>query len=51
MVEIGPHQRARFLLKIADLIDKHADELAELETPRQRQAALAVAHDRHPGRG
>ena len=30
--KIGPHQRARFLLKIAELIDQHADELAELET-------------------
>ena len=29
---IGPHQRARLMLKIADLIDQHADELAELET-------------------
>ncbi len=29
---MGPHQRTRFLLKIADLIDQHADELAELET-------------------
>src|ERR1700733_7906449 len=30
--KIGPHQRARYLLKIAELIDQHADELAELET-------------------
>ncbi len=30
--KIGPHQRARYLFKIADLIDQHADELAELET-------------------
>ena len=29
---ITPHQRTRYLLKIAELIDKHADELAELET-------------------
>ncbi|HEX4209019.1 MAG TPA: aldehyde dehydrogenase family protein, partial [Candidatus Binataceae bacterium] len=29
---IGPHQRARYMLKIAELIDQHADELAELET-------------------
>jgi acyl-CoA reductase-like NAD-dependent aldehyde dehydrogenase len=27
-----PHQRTRVLLKIASLIEKHADELAELET-------------------
>src|SRR5271169_6138782 len=30
--QIGPHQRARYLFKIAELIDAHADELAELET-------------------
>src|SRR5262245_25276656 len=30
--KIGPHQRARYLLTIADLIEKHADELATLET-------------------
>src|SRR5271155_6108417 len=30
--KIGPHQRSRYLLKIADLIEKHADELATLET-------------------
>src|SRR3979490_2342606 len=29
---IGPHQRARYLLKIADLIEQNADELATLET-------------------
>jgi len=29
---ISPHQRTRYLLKIADLIDKYADELAELES-------------------
>ena len=29
---MGPHQRARLLFKIADLIDQHVDELAELET-------------------
>ncbi len=29
---MGPHQRTRYLLKIADLIEKHAEELAELET-------------------
>jgi acyl-CoA reductase-like NAD-dependent aldehyde dehydrogenase len=29
---MGPHQRARLMFKIADLIDQHADELAELET-------------------
>jgi acyl-CoA reductase-like NAD-dependent aldehyde dehydrogenase len=30
--KMGPHQRARYLFKIADLIEQHADELAELET-------------------
>src|SRR5215471_16967198 len=28
----SPHERTHFLLKIAELIDKHAEELAELET-------------------
>src|ERR1700719_3794001 len=26
--KIGPHQRAKYLFKIADLIEQHADELA-----------------------
>jgi acyl-CoA reductase-like NAD-dependent aldehyde dehydrogenase len=30
--KLGPHQRARTLFKIADAIDAHADELAELES-------------------
>ena len=30
--QIGPHQRAQYLFKIAELIDQHTDELAELET-------------------
>ena len=29
---MGPHQRARLMLKIAELIDQHTDELAALET-------------------
>jgi acyl-CoA reductase-like NAD-dependent aldehyde dehydrogenase len=29
---MGPHQRARLMFKIADLIETHADELAELES-------------------
>src|SRR5579885_3298421 len=29
---MSPHQRTRYLLKIAELIEKHAEELAELET-------------------
>ena len=31
-VTMGPHQRTRYLLKLADVIDQHADELAELES-------------------
>ena len=30
--KLGPHQRARYLFKIADLIEAHGEELAELET-------------------
>jgi aldehyde dehydrogenase (NAD+) len=30
--KIGPHQRAKFLFKIAELVDAHTEELAELET-------------------
>ena len=43
--KIGPHQRARYLFKIADLIDQHADELAELETldnGKAKSQALAI---------
>jgi acyl-CoA reductase-like NAD-dependent aldehyde dehydrogenase len=29
---LNPHQRARMLYKIAELIERHADELAEIET-------------------
>ena len=29
---MNPHQRARVMFKIADIIDQHTDELAELET-------------------
>ncbi len=29
---MGPHQRARYLYKLADLIEEHADELATLES-------------------
>ncbi len=29
---LTPHQRGRFLLRLAELIDQHADELAELES-------------------
>ena len=31
MGDLGPHARARTLLKVADLIEQHADELAELK--------------------
>ncbi len=30
--KMGPHERTRYLLKIADLIEQHAEELAMLET-------------------
>jgi acyl-CoA reductase-like NAD-dependent aldehyde dehydrogenase len=30
--KLNPHQRGHYLLTIADLIEKHADELATLET-------------------
>ncbi len=43
--KIGPHQRARYLFKIADLIEQHADELAELETldnGKAKTQALAI---------
>src|SRR5277367_1399050 len=30
--KMGPHQRARTLFKVADLIEQHADELAEIES-------------------
>jgi len=30
--KIGPHERARYLFRIAELIDQNRDELAELET-------------------
>ncbi len=30
--QIGPHERARYLFKIAELIDANRDELGELET-------------------
>src|SRR6202171_4991539 len=29
---MNPHQRARLMFKIAELLDQHADELAEIET-------------------
>ncbi len=31
-ISMGPHERGRMLLKVADLIDKYADELAMLES-------------------
>ncbi|HVN29625.1 MAG TPA: aldehyde dehydrogenase family protein [Candidatus Binataceae bacterium] len=30
--QIGPHERAKYMFRIAELIDKHLDELAELES-------------------
>lgn len=29
---MGPHERARYLFRIGDVLDRHAEELAELET-------------------
>src|SRR5208282_4747461 len=45
---ISPHQRSRYLLTIADLIDQHADELAQLETldngkPLSQSRAIDIA--------
>jgi aldehyde dehydrogenase (NAD+) len=43
--KMGPHQRARYLFKIADLIEQHADEMAELETldnGKAKTQALAI---------
>jgi hypothetical protein len=45
---ITPHQRTRYLLKLADLVDKYADELAELESldngkPVSQARAIDVA--------
>jgi acyl-CoA reductase-like NAD-dependent aldehyde dehydrogenase len=39
-----PSARARLLLDIADLIDKHADELARLETTDQGQPLAVSSH-------
>src|SRR6202453_3059670 len=45
---MGPHQRTRYLLKLADLVEQHADELAELETldngkPLSQARAIDIA--------
>ena len=45
MVAISPHQRARYLLKIAELIEKHADEFAKLETLDNGKPIVAGARD------
>src|SRR5580658_830596 len=43
---ITPHQRSRYLLRIADLIDEHADQLAELESlDNGKPLAIAKAAD------
>src|ERR1700728_3247060 len=46
--KIGPHQRSRYLLKIADLIEKNADELATLETLNNGMA-ISLARGRVAG--
>src|SRR5271155_3662210 len=45
---MNPHQRTRYLLRIAELIEQHADELAELESldngkPLSQSKAIDVA--------
>jgi 1-pyrroline dehydrogenase len=45
--ETTPAERAELLLKLADLIDEHADELAELES-RNVGKPLAAARDEMP---
>jgi acyl-CoA reductase-like NAD-dependent aldehyde dehydrogenase len=43
---MNPHQRARLMFKIAELIDAHAEELAELETlDNGKPLAFAKAFD------
>src|SRR5271156_3857536 len=43
---ITPHQRSRYLYKIADLIEQHADQLAELESlDNGKPLAIAKAAD------
>ena len=49
--KMGPHERARYLFKIADLIEQNADELAELETLDNGKADNRVARNRHCRRG
>lgn len=46
--DMSPAQRGKLLWRIADLIDEHADELAELETRDQGQP-LAVARTANIG--
>ena len=38
----GPHQRARYLFSIADLIETLGEELAETHNARQRQANCGI---------
>jgi len=45
---MGPHERARILLKIGDLIETHAEELAELES-LDNGKPLSVARMEIPG--
>src|SRR5437868_15127472 len=46
-LETTPGQRAEILLKLADLLDEHADELAELE-PQHVGQPLQPARDERP---
>jgi acyl-CoA reductase-like NAD-dependent aldehyde dehydrogenase len=40
---MSPHARSRLLLKIADIVEKNADELAHIES-RDNGAPLSIAH-------
>ena len=48
---MSPHQRSRYLLKLAELVDKYADELAELESLDNGKPVLASALNRYQRRG
>ena len=46
-----PAQRTKVLLKIAELIDKHSDELAQLETLDNGKTIFRVTQRRYSRRG
>src|SRR3989449_3759059 len=45
----APNERERFLLKVADLIEAHADELAQLETLDNGKPSMESRHVDIPG--